>query len=62
MLTFSLLALLLYPDGHYLSLDLGDRLSNEQCVAGELRVETQLKDDLSVAQLMAVKCKKRVEL
>jgi hypothetical protein len=58
MLAFALYALLLYPDGHYLQMKIGDDLSGPRCEAARIQAETQLRDDLSVARLVAVACQK----
>ena len=61
MLIFTLVALLLYPDGKYLALNLGDG-SYQECQAAKQKAELQLTASLSVAQLVAVKCQKSIEL
>ena len=56
MLTFTLIALLLYPDGHYVSLKLGGNLTSRQCSREEERALVQLRATLSVTKLIAVRC------
>ena len=60
MSTFTLLALLLYPDGEYRAFDLGATHSYEECQLAKERAAVQLSDDLSVAQLIALKCKEEI--
>ena len=58
MIAFALFALILYPDGHYLQVKLGDKLSESECHAARIQAETQLKADLSVARLVALACQR----
>jgi hypothetical protein len=61
MITFTLLALLLYPDptpGRYEVLKLGEGLTKEECVIAQNRTHVQLPQTLSVAKLVATACQK----
>ena len=58
MLVYALYALLLYPDGHYLQMKIGDDLSGPRCEAAQTQAESQLAEDLSIAKLVATACQK----
>ena len=62
MLTFALVALLAYPDGHEAVLHLGQSLSARTCEYEARKTETQLGEDLSIATLVTVNCEKEIEL
>lgn len=56
MLTFALVVLLLYPDGHTVPLVVGDGLSSAQCTDVKARAVTQLTSTLSVATMLSADC------
>ena len=58
MLTFTLIALLLYPDGHYIPLHIGENLTGARCAVEKERALLQLPNTLTVARLIAIKCLK----
>jgi len=60
MLTYTLMALLLYPGGVYKEIDLGTTHSYAECKTWEQRTSTQLQGTLSTAQLIAVMCKREI--
>jgi hypothetical protein len=56
MTKFVLLALLLYPDGHTVTLKLSEPIAKQECQIAEQYALTQLPQTLSIAKLVATLC------
>lgn len=56
MLTFTLLAFLLYPGNELVELHLGHGMTRMECAAALRRVETQIPQTMSIAVLVRAEC------
>ena len=62
MIAYLLTALILYPDGHTVTLHLGDNMNGPVCEAQSKVAKFQLEEDLSIAKLISVDCIKGYKL
>lgn len=60
MLTFTLIVILLYPAGGTMMLEAGGNLTRAQCEAAVPRVQIQLEQTLSEADVLLVACRPTV--
>ena len=56
MLTFSLIVILLYPEGDTMRFEFGASLSRDACQTAIVRTQLQLEQTLSTAMVHSVSC------